>query len=317
MTQALPNTEPVLRETPPTGPPDWATLEVALRCPGCGYNLFMLTESRCPECGIPLDWPELLAEARRPDTERWLFEHCWRRRPLRSLAATLGMTLMPWRLWRRVRLTDRPNPMACLALFLAAACTDVLSVFLFYVFEYMKWGRVSIVEAVDWSLQVMPLLLPQLTLAIALPPFAFLLGLMLYRASFVRRRILFGHLVRVVAFSWAGVLLIDALVQVASILLIGRPMMQPPRVAVIAVWVVFAVFLIISVTGGFGRYLGMPLAFPAAVTSAVLGLVIAIIAVSAISIALEGTAGTLWLQVANSWLPYFDDLLAAFDRWWY
>ncbi|GMU80969.1 MAG: hypothetical protein AMXMBFR47_08400 [Planctomycetota bacterium] len=300
------------------GPPDWETLDVALACPGCGYNLFMLTESRCPECGIRLSWDALLAEARRPESERWLFEHCWRRRPLQSLAMTLGMTLMPWRLWRRVALTDRPNPTAAAVLLLSAMCVDLVAIFVFYVFEFRKlWAARSIGGAIDLALAALRHELPALLPAMVVPPIAFLLGMMVYRSSLLRRRILTGHLVRVVAFSWSGLLLLDAMIQIAAGLLAPDPRGASTGMGAILAWCVLAGFTIFSIAGGFGWYLGMPMAFLAAAASALLGLLIALAVVSSLSVLVEGVDGTLWLRVSESWIPNFDKLLGEFYRWWF
>lgn len=38
------------------------------RCPNCEYNLTGLTESRCPECGEPFDWEQVIRQAANPVT---------------------------------------------------------------------------------------------------------------------------------------------------------------------------------------------------------------------------------------------------------
>jgi hypothetical protein len=54
-------------------PSEPRTVSQDIACPMCGYNLRGLVEPRCPECGYPFDWQELIdAELR---THPFLFEH--------------------------------------------------------------------------------------------------------------------------------------------------------------------------------------------------------------------------------------------------
>ncbi|MBN2562594.1 MAG: hypothetical protein JXQ75_16845 [Phycisphaerae bacterium] len=54
-------------------PPDWTEAEDAPHCPLCDYNLYGLTNARCPECGYPFEWADLLDARRR--RHPYLFEH--------------------------------------------------------------------------------------------------------------------------------------------------------------------------------------------------------------------------------------------------
>jgi hypothetical protein len=99
-----------------SSPPDWNTFSLDLFCPRCDYNLRTLTGSRCPECGLELDWPRIIAAAeKRVDSP--LFEYRWRTQPIRSFFSTIWLCLRPWRLWSRVAITDSPR-VAGLAVFL-------------------------------------------------------------------------------------------------------------------------------------------------------------------------------------------------------
>jgi hypothetical protein len=90
------------------GCPDWSTLDIDLACPRCGYNLRLLPQARCPECGLEFDWAELIA-ATRQKLSCPLFEYRWRDRPIRSAVLTLWRALWPWRLWRSIPLALPPR----------------------------------------------------------------------------------------------------------------------------------------------------------------------------------------------------------------
>lgn len=78
-------------------------------CPGCRYDLVghglgettsAPTEVRCPECGLHIDVPRLLARLHGPPS--WSYEHG----PVgsvRRMLATLALTVVPWVLWKRLR----------------------------------------------------------------------------------------------------------------------------------------------------------------------------------------------------------------------
>jgi hypothetical protein len=81
-----------------------------VECPRCGYDLSGAVAAwtdtcpvvgTCPECGLVFAWRDVFVESRR--RERRLFEHA-ESRLFRSLIGTLALTLLPSRLWRRVRM---------------------------------------------------------------------------------------------------------------------------------------------------------------------------------------------------------------------
>ncbi len=92
-----------------SNPPDWNAFTLDLFCPRCDYNVRMLTGSRCPECGLDLDWPRIVAAAEQR-VDNPLFEYRWRDRPVRSFVYTLRMCLRPWRLWKWLSIADAPRP---------------------------------------------------------------------------------------------------------------------------------------------------------------------------------------------------------------
>lgn len=79
-----------------------------LLCPACGYSVYGLLESRCPECGNAFDWTvvERLATGARNDT----FEREMYRSPVQSLLSTwYRAAFWPERIWQRVSPYDRPQ----------------------------------------------------------------------------------------------------------------------------------------------------------------------------------------------------------------
>jgi hypothetical protein len=83
--------------------PVWEAIPFDVPCSRC-YNLRMLPNPRCPECGLQFSWRDLL---RARLSSSWLFEHQWRYRPIRSYFETLWRGLWPWRFWQRVSIHDR------------------------------------------------------------------------------------------------------------------------------------------------------------------------------------------------------------------
>lgn len=90
------------------GEPAWDAINFEVGCSRCGYNLRMLPQPRCPECGLDFDWHTVL------DASAWksefLFEHHWRNRFFRSWLKTTWAGLRPFRFWRNVSIHDRIHP---------------------------------------------------------------------------------------------------------------------------------------------------------------------------------------------------------------
>jgi hypothetical protein len=100
--------------------PDWATLALELHCPRCGYDLRLLPQARCPECGLKFQWSELIAAAERR-SQGVLFDEQWPEGCVRAFFGTLVRTLPPLRLWRQRRLDTCPARKALITLALALA----------------------------------------------------------------------------------------------------------------------------------------------------------------------------------------------------
>jgi hypothetical protein len=88
--------------------PRWDKLAIEVRCPRCDYDLRLLPQPRCPECGLQFKWAEVIAAAQKR-LECPLFEYRWRDRPIRSFFITISLATLPWRLWRRTPLTAAPR----------------------------------------------------------------------------------------------------------------------------------------------------------------------------------------------------------------
>src|ERR1041384_6940136 len=86
--------------------PDWETIAEKIRCPLCEYDLRGLTEPRCPECGFAFRWEEILDRTRRKHD--YLFEH-HPEKSFRSFVRTVCNGLIPWKFWRSLHVTQRPD----------------------------------------------------------------------------------------------------------------------------------------------------------------------------------------------------------------
>lgn len=100
-------TKPVAELLAGDGSPRWDVVTFAVECPRCGYNLRSLVQPRCPECGLEFAWPQVLDEALHHNP--FLFEHNWRKRPVRSLLKTLWLSLRPQAFWSRVSIHEKVN----------------------------------------------------------------------------------------------------------------------------------------------------------------------------------------------------------------
>ena len=127
-------------------PPDWSTLALELYCPRCGYSLRMLTSSRCPECGLDLNWDRIVASAKHQATSP-LFEYRWRTRPFRSYIDTMWLCFRPWRLWREIEMENEPR-VGGLILFSA------ITLFAFWL-AWFLWPSVNAI--IEWNtLKLLP-----------------------------------------------------------------------------------------------------------------------------------------------------------------
>ena len=102
----------------PDGSPDWGNHPPEVHCPMCEYNLFGLAEKRCPECGYPFEWTELLDAKRRPHP--YLFEH-HPESNFKSFWKTAIGELRPWKFWRGLHPAMPSKPRRLLLYYLLVA----------------------------------------------------------------------------------------------------------------------------------------------------------------------------------------------------
>jgi hypothetical protein len=197
--------------------PDWQTLTIELHCPRCGYDLRLLPQPRCPECGLAFQWGEIIAAAEHR-LECPLFEYHWRDRPVRSLFATIVQALLPWRLWRQTRLAVPPRvgPLIVLVLliiFLRFAGQLALTYAgawqtSWWIATHWRRSLPIAVLAGDWSACLKP--------AVAAVATAILtwLALQLFQQTITRQHVRQSQMLRVVILSWTALLAWDFLASV-------------------------------------------------------------------------------------------------------
>lgn len=153
------------------GEPDWEAIDFDVPCSRCGYHLRMLTQPRCPECGLIFDWREVL------DRSAWqsdfLFEHHATTRPIRSYFKTLWKTLRPVRFWKQVSIHERIHVVPLLIVFGSAVvwffvCFFGLAFSISWVVEYAMVQIVSasptianspwcgVIQQLLWTLEEIP-----------------------------------------------------------------------------------------------------------------------------------------------------------------
>lgn len=129
-------------------------LNPSIECPRCGYDLRGAVQSwrdacpldgRCTECGLGFNWADLFT---RP-LHRWLFEHQWRRRPIRSALFTMIAPLGGRRMCREITLMQ-PIRLAPLIWLLAGLVLATIAV---------RTGRIWYAEGLTgsrWGARWMP-----------------------------------------------------------------------------------------------------------------------------------------------------------------
>ncbi len=207
------------------GRPDWEAITFEVHCSRCGYNLRTLTNPRCPECGFEFEWKLVIEAFFRKNFA--LFEHNWRKQPIRSLLRALfGPIFLPSRFWKRVSLHDQINggPLAFLILmtlvwfglgFVASALLLGLLVSGAFYFDYLPrtagyYGQSSpsfsemmvAIEMDLWIAVELPLTSPMFFVALPLAVILVTLGLMCsLHETIARFRLRRGHMMRVVAYA--------------------------------------------------------------------------------------------------------------------
>lgn len=282
------------------GAPDWELIDFDLACPRCGYNLYLLPNARCPECGLDFDWERVL-EAGRFKSD-FLFEHNWRERPVRSLLHTLALSLRPVRFWRRVSIYEhvRAGPL----LFLIALAAPLFFLVFHLTAFVLSWaleriGSIALVDGSRFSGVISEFVyafrVAASTTAYTVPQviFAFfwLAGTTILLASLRqtlgRCRVRSVQVLRVIAYTAPPASVLLALL---AVILVGADRWFTGNSAL--VWFQFAVLAIGVPLGivaaylwiGLARYLRLPHAFALAVVSSAVGLLFACTTMIAVSV---------------------------------
>lgn len=326
-----------LAHDPNAGAPDWSTLDFEVTCPRCAYNLKMLAQPRCPECGLEFAWRAVVAASREARRDSPLFEYRWRNKPVRSFLYTALLCLMPGRLWRRAELTHTPRAFAIavwvvlLTMLLlglewareAAALHVLEAVFpgmaTFYA-PFGLWADVSDVTGVDKDTELLArtLMLPLVVLFISV-----------YRFTFVRYRIIWLHLLRVGVYAWAAYavwtfianLLLttvcvanisyrNALAQTTPIIIFDVPMpnqVMLDRVEALLNWVP-PLATAWSLWLGFAAYLQVKRAWAGAACSMVMITVAYFVLCATMAVQIERSVFGEWIEMLDQWMPGLYDL---------
>jgi len=207
---------------PPTSqPPDWQQFTLDLSCPRCGYNLRMLTGSRCPECGLDFDWAEVIAAA---DDRRAcpLFEYQWRKRPIRSFLHTVWLTMRPKRLWSQTSLAVEPRVGPLFALLAAVLVMYVTvlvasqnlhnaySMLMYYsrLNRPFRWSPLFIIDpAIGHAMEAGFLLVSIATVW---------MYIQVFRQSIARCRVRQDHFLRILILSFLPMMAIKAIVAILT-----------------------------------------------------------------------------------------------------
>jgi hypothetical protein len=88
------------------GEPVWDAIDFDVACSRCGYNLRMLAQPRCPECGLEFDWTDVVDRARFTYFE---WEQAEGPRTILALLKMLRCIFRPVRFWRRASIHQQVN----------------------------------------------------------------------------------------------------------------------------------------------------------------------------------------------------------------
>ncbi|HOM49955.1 MAG TPA: hypothetical protein PLE87_01720 [Phycisphaerae bacterium] len=212
-----------------SGPPDWASVTDEIRCPLCEYNLRGLIEPRCPECGYPFSWSEVLDAARHHHP--YLFEHHGRT-PFRSFWRTVWGGRRPRVFWTDLYPAQKIHPRLLLLYWLITLVPGFVAVFLISLFITQFRVLVALEQMFDDDFAFVWITLSW--------PWLVFLSLLIFRWSMHRAKVSTGHVLRCIvyshdAFFWAGlfssVLLAGLLIQIALVPgfnMAAVPNMLPP-----------------------------------------------------------------------------------------
>jgi hypothetical protein len=306
----------------PAEAPDWSSLNLHLTCPRCRYNLHMLTVARCPECGLTFDWDQLIAAARqRVDSP--LFEYRWNTRPVRSFFGTLYRTLNPWRLWRTARVEHFPRAGPLLAFALLVSGLAIIARIMFWCLAVLLqefamnsvWvGAWRFLERNFARLRVSATVFEGLIIDAA-PLLAVALAMHVFRWTLVRHAVRWPHLLRIAVLAWTGMIGVRYIGQLAAIASCSIPRLltapgpawfqaaEAGDLVLVGFRLAGVVFLVASVSLGYGYYLKLPRPWLAGLLTVILAYAILCGAVLVPLFYLSRTLDGEWLHHMNNWFP--------------
>lgn len=289
--------ESVLRD----GVPDWERIEFDVCCARCGYNLRGLAQPRCPECGLEFEWALALRQA--VSESDFLFEHQWRRRPIRSFVVTVWRSFRPRKFWRSVSIHERieAGPLTLLlviSVVLIPVCVRVVghgSLLCIRLIENYnaspywwwrtRWRRVVIVVLNTLTALGVGAAIPlsfasRLAIAMAVMMLSVLGVILILRQTLRECRVRPVHVLRIVAYTAIPIALLETLVTMAGIgasRVTGGPYFVPHALLADNVWFPLTVVLSLAIPtiylgAGLREYLGLPHARAIAFAAALVGL---------------------------------------------
>jgi hypothetical protein len=202
---------------PADSPPDWASIAHVVECPLCEYNLYGLTQPRCPECGLDFNWPQVLD----PNRQRhpYLFEH----HPERGFASffqTLAGGLRPKRFWTTLHPAQRSAGrrlifyaliilgLAVFPLALARITLPAPPAGSFYISDTLRYDfmRAFLGSFPLWLLRPffygpVSKTVPYLVVACTLLPFMNYVLLLIFQGTMQRVRVRHHHVLRCIVYS--------------------------------------------------------------------------------------------------------------------
>lgn len=296
-------------------PPDWNSFTLDLFCPRCDYNVRMLTGSRCPECGLDLEWPRIVAAAEQRGGNP-TFEYRWRDRPVRSFFYTIRICVQPRRLWKSLSIADSPRG-GPLAIFTLLTCglyvTATVSAYVVgLAFLLMSRGRgaTAIWNAIpNYLPDFFSIVIPDLAVYASIAALLWLF-LQIFQQTISRCRVRNPQLIRVIVFTFAAFLCLKCLKAIPIIYLYAYapPKWFSPLLSYIAIDYSAVGMCVVSLGYGLSSYLQIQRGWQIAICISVLTLLTCLTALVVISIACGTWGNPLARAVGRAWPGLGDSL---------
>lgn len=313
---------------------DRMTLDTALVCPRCGYDLRGSSGLWCPECSTQTTWNAARAAAR-DRLDAVLFEYARRNRPVRALMRTLFWPLAIRRFWRRLAVTQPPRLAALFAFggtaWVLYAALNVLAQLLwwFAAARILPAGPPTYAAAVrwQWGRDWRELLVGLSWLAIVW--LACNACSQLWREKRIAGQV---HLLRLLVYSVTVALLVRWTLVAASmgldlisLWMSQQPVPSSPRafrtlsramqwVNRGVVWAPALVFFALFARGC-SSYLRLRFGWLWGLVVLALAIAIQAAVLFAVSMHVYGSLDNTWTRLAGSWQPYLKPLLGQVLEW--